>query len=57
MSFYMAGPIYVAAMSHILLGEKVGWRRWLAIAVGFCGVLIMPQAIHRPRSRCRLSSR
>ncbi|MGX5802183.1 DMT family transporter [Bradyrhizobium sp. Arg314] len=41
MSFYMAGPIYVAALSHLLLGEKVGWRRWLAIVVGFCGVLII----------------
>lgn len=41
MSFYMAGPIYVAALSHFLLGEKVGWRRWAAILVGFCGVIIM----------------
>ncbi|MET0943352.1 MAG: DMT family transporter [Mesorhizobium sp.] len=41
MSFYMAGPIYVAALSHFLLGEKVGWRRWVAILLGFCGVLIM----------------
>lgn len=41
MSFYMAGPIYVAALSHFLLGEKVGWRRWTAILVGFCGVLII----------------
>jgi S-adenosylmethionine uptake transporter len=41
MSFYMAGPIYVAALSHLVLGEKVGWRRWLAILLGFCGVLIM----------------
>ena len=40
-SFYMAGPIYVAALSHVLLGERVGWRRWIAILVGFCGVLIM----------------
>lgn len=40
-SFYMAGPIYVAALSHVLLGERVGWRRWLAILVGFCGVLII----------------
>ena len=42
-SFYMAGPIYVAALSHVLLGEKVGWRRWAAILVGFVGVLIMLQ--------------
>jgi S-adenosylmethionine uptake transporter len=41
MSFYMAGPIYVAALSHFLLGEKVGWRRWCAILLGFAGVLIM----------------
>jgi S-adenosylmethionine uptake transporter len=41
MSYYMAGPIYVAALSHLLLGEKVGWRRWVAILVGFCGVLTM----------------
>lgn len=40
-SFYMAGPIYVAALSHLLLGERVGWRRWAAILVGFVGVLIM----------------
>ena len=40
-SFYMAGPIYVAALSHMLLGERVGWRRWIAILVGFVGVLIM----------------
>ncbi|MDQ2634260.1 MAG: DMT family transporter [Pseudomonadota bacterium] len=40
-SFYMAGPIYVAALSHLMLGEKVGWRRWFAILIGFVGVLIM----------------
>ena len=40
MTFYMAGPIYVAAISHLFLGEKVGWRRWVAILVGFAGVVI-----------------
>lgn len=39
-TFYMAGPIYVAAASHFLLGEKIGWRRWLAVAIGFVGVVI-----------------
>jgi S-adenosylmethionine uptake transporter len=39
-TFYMAAPIYVAALSHFLLGEKIGWRRWLAVGVGFVGVLI-----------------
>ena len=41
MSFYMAAPIYVAALSHFFLREQVGWRRWMAIGIGFCGVLIM----------------
>jgi len=40
MTFYMAGPIYVAVASHFLLGERAGWRRWSAIFVGFVGVVI-----------------
>ncbi|WP_454855633.1 DMT family transporter [Rhizobium binxianense] len=40
MTFYMAGPIYVAALSHFFLGETIGWRRWLAVMVGFAGVVI-----------------
>ena len=39
-TFYLAGPIYVTALSVLLLGERVGWRRWSAVLVGFCGVLI-----------------
>lgn len=40
MTYWLAAPIYVAAASPFLLGEKVGWRRWLAIFVGFVGVII-----------------
>jgi drug/metabolite transporter (DMT)-like permease len=40
MTYYLASPIYVTAMSPFLLGERVGWRRWSAVAVGFLGVLI-----------------
>lgn len=40
MTYWLAAPIYVAAASPFLLGEKVGWRRWLAIGVGFIGVII-----------------
>lgn len=36
-------PLLVAALSGPILGEKVGWRRWLAIAVGFAGVLVILQ--------------
>ncbi len=34
-------PLLVAALSGPVLGERVGWRRWTAIAVGFVGVLII----------------
>ena len=40
MTFYLAGPIYVTAMSAIFLGEKVGVFRWTAVIVGFIGVVI-----------------
>jgi drug/metabolite transporter (DMT)-like permease len=36
-----AGPIFIAALSPLMLGEHVGWHRWTAILVGFGGVLIM----------------
>ncbi len=39
-TYYLASPIFVAAAAAIFLGERVGWRRWTAILVGFCGVLI-----------------
>ena len=39
-TYYLAGPIYVTALSAFLLRERVGWRRWSAVMVGFLGVLI-----------------
>lgn len=36
-------PLLVAALSGPILGEKVGWRRWTAILVGFLGILIILQ--------------
>src|SRR5207344_1313878 len=39
-TYYMACPIFVTALSGILLREKIGWRRWSAVLIGFCGVLI-----------------
>ncbi len=36
-------PLLVAALSGPILGEFVGWRRWVAIGVGFIGVLIILQ--------------
>lgn len=40
MTFYMAGPIIVTAISALALGERVGPYRWSAVVVGFVGVVI-----------------
>lgn len=34
-------PLFVTALSIPFLGEKVGWRRWLATVIGLMGVLIV----------------
>ncbi len=34
-------PLMVTMLSGPLLGEKVGWRRWLAVVVGFLGILVI----------------
>ena len=39
-TFYLAGPIFVTLFAVLFLGERVGWRRWLAILVGFVGVVV-----------------
>ncbi|MGA7999400.1 MAG: DMT family transporter [Bradyrhizobium sp.] len=39
-TYYLACPIFVTALSAIVLREHVGWRRWSAVLTGFCGVLI-----------------
>jgi drug/metabolite transporter (DMT)-like permease len=36
-----ATPLVVVMGAALIFGEKVGWRRWMAIAVGFAGVLII----------------
>ena len=41
LAIFSAYTLIVAALSGPILGETVGWRRWLAIAVGFCGVLVI----------------
>jgi drug/metabolite transporter (DMT)-like permease len=39
-TYYLACPIFVTALSGLVLREKIGWRRWSAVLIGFCGVLI-----------------
>jgi S-adenosylmethionine uptake transporter len=40
MTFYMAAPLMVTALSAPLLGERVERFRWIAVLVGFVGVLV-----------------
>lgn len=40
---FISYPLLIAALSGPLLGEHVGWRRWVAIGVGFIGVMIILQ--------------
>ena len=36
-----SGPLMITLFSLVILGEKVGPRRWLALIVGFIGVLLI----------------
>lgn len=52
-------PLLVAALSGPVLGERVGWRRWTAIGIGFLGVLIILQpgvAVFSPWALAPLAS-
>ncbi|MBW8638298.1 DMT family transporter [Hoeflea sp. WL0058] len=34
-------PLFITAISALFLREHVGWRRWMAVIVGFIGVVIV----------------
>ena len=38
-ALFFVAPLLLTALSVPILGEQVGWRRWLAIAIGILGVL------------------
>ncbi len=40
---FICYPLLIAALSGPVLGERVGWQRWTAIAVGFAGILVVLQ--------------
>ncbi|MFT3763317.1 MAG: DMT family transporter [Pseudoxanthomonas sp.] len=40
-TIFFVSPMLVAALSVLLLGERVGPRRWIAIAVGLAGVAVV----------------
>lgn len=40
-SVIMSSPLLVTLGAAVILGEHVGWRRWLAIGIGMIGVLVI----------------
>jgi drug/metabolite transporter (DMT)-like permease len=40
-AIFFISPILIMALSVLVLGEAVGWRRWTAAAVGLVGVVIV----------------
>jgi drug/metabolite transporter (DMT)-like permease len=43
LAIFFVEPFILTALSALILGEKVGWRRWAAIGLGFIGALIVIQ--------------
>jgi drug/metabolite transporter (DMT)-like permease len=40
-AIFFVAPLLITVLAALMLGERVDRRRWTAIAVGFCGVLIV----------------
>jgi drug/metabolite transporter (DMT)-like permease len=40
-SIFLAEPLIVTALAALFLGDRVGWRNWIAVAVGLVGVVVM----------------
>ncbi|MCI0755612.1 DMT family transporter [Teichococcus vastitatis] len=45
-TLYAGTPLVVACLSVPFLGEKVGWRRWTAISIGFVGIIMIVNPLH-----------
>lgn len=39
-ALFFSGPLFITALSVPLLKEHVGWPRWLAVLIGFFGVIV-----------------
>jgi len=40
-SLFFVAPLLITALAALVLGERVDWRGWTAIVIGFCGTLIV----------------
>src|SRR5690606_15548754 len=37
----MTSPLMLIALAAVMLGDKIGWRRWLAIGIGLAGAVLI----------------
>lgn len=47
-TLYYASPVIVTVLGITVLGERVGPLRWLAVAIGFAGVVVAADPGHTP---------
>lgn len=40
-AIFMSAPLLITALSGPMLGEHVGWQRWLAVLAGLIGVVVV----------------
>lgn len=40
-ALFFVAPLFITALAVPFLGEKPGLGRWLAVLIGFCGVIVM----------------
>lgn len=43
LAIIFVSPLIITALSAVMLREPVGWRRWMAVGVGFLGVLLITE--------------
>ncbi len=56
-ALYATAPLLTMALAAPLLGERIGWRHWLAVLVGFLGALVIVRpggAVFQPASALAL---
>jgi drug/metabolite transporter (DMT)-like permease len=40
-SIWFTGPLFMVALSPLIVGERQGWRRWIAVLIGLVGVIVI----------------
>jgi drug/metabolite transporter (DMT)-like permease len=40
-AIFFVAPLLITVFAALILGERIGWQRWAAVAIGLAGVLIV----------------